>query len=375
MKILLTGGGTGGHFWPLIAVAEELNTLLEEQKVLGFKLYYMADTEYNKAALFENQIEFISVPAGKLRTYSSAQNFFDGFRTAWGSFVGLLKVFSLYPDVVFSKGGYASFPAVFAARILRIPVVIHESDTVPGRVNLWSAKFAERIAVSYPEAYALFPKDKTAQTGQPIRRDLLQKVKEGAHTYFKLDPSIPTIVVVGGSQGAQIINDTILDVLPSILPYAQVIHQTGEKLYQETVYRTQVVLDKNEFKDRYHIFKNLSTADLKYAAGTATLFISRAGSMIFEIAQWEVPSIIIPIKPSVSRDQTANAFSYARTGACVVIEESNLTASILADQIKHILDNPNLQQAMIESAKTIRRPDAARTIAQAIIDIGIKHES
>jgi len=374
MKILLTGGGTGGHFWPLIAVAEQLQELREKEKILSFKLYYMSDAPYNKLALFENQIEFISVPAGKLRTYNSFRNFFDIFKTGWGCIIGLIKVFSLYPDIVFSKGGYASFPALFAAHILRIPVIIHESDTVPGRVNLWASKFAKKIAVSYPEAAKHFPESKVAHIGQPIRRDIVQKSKSGGYDYFKIDPTIPTILIVGGSQGAKIINDTIVDILPEILKEFQVIHQTGELLYQETTYRTSVVLNKNNFKERYHPFANLSTSDLKYAAGVADLIVSRAGSMIFEIAGWGIPSIIIPISPEVSRDQTSNAFSYARTGACIVIEESNLTPSILFAQIKHVLDDVALRNAMTEKTKVIGKLDSAQVLAQALLDIAIKHE-
>lgn len=374
MKIVFTGGGTGGHFWPLIAVAEEVQNLAEDQKILGLELYYIADQKYNETALFENRIEFIPIPAGKIRLYSSISNYLDIFKTAYGCLIGFFKLFALYPDVIFSKGGYASFPVVLAARILHIPVVIHESDSVPGRVNVFAGKFAKKVAISYPEAASFFPKDITAHIGQPIRRGILQKVTEGAHEYFKLDSSIPTIVVVGGSQGSQNINDTLIDILPEILPHAQVIHQTGEKLYTEVVGRAHVVLDKNEFRDRYQIFPDLSTTALKYAAGAATLFISRAGSTIFEIANWGVPSIIIPISPKVSRDQTSNAFSYARSGACVVIEETNLTSSILQAEILKILQSQKLQDEMKEHTKSFARPDAARVIAQALLDIGLSHE-
>ncbi len=148
MKILLTGGGTGGHFYPLIAIAEKLNERALNEKIIGLKLYYMSDKPYDKRMLFENSITYIQIPSGKMRTYFSVRNFFDMFTTAIGAFFGLLSMFFLYPDVVISKGGYAAFPAVFAAKLLRIPVIIHESDSSPGRLNIWTAKFAKRIAFS-----------------------------------------------------------------------------------------------------------------------------------------------------------------------------------------------------------------------------------
>ncbi len=171
MKILLCGGGTGGHVYPLISVAEALNTASTKTHILPPELYYMAPTPYDEAALFTNHIIFKKNVAGKIRRYFSIQNFTDLFVTAWGTVTALYRVFRIYPDVVFSKGGFASFPVLVAARLLRIPVVIHESDSKPGRVNAWAGKFAERIALSYPEAAQFFPAGKTAVTGNPIRKD------------------------------------------------------------------------------------------------------------------------------------------------------------------------------------------------------------
>ena len=142
MKILLTGGGTGGHVYPIIAVAEELNTIAREQKLANLELYFMSPSPYNEGILFNNKIIYKKNSAGKIRRYFSILNFFDLFVTAWGVIQSTWDIFRIYPDVVFGKGGYASFPALCAARLLRIPVVIHESDSVPGKVNLWASKFA-----------------------------------------------------------------------------------------------------------------------------------------------------------------------------------------------------------------------------------------
>ncbi|MFZ1019773.1 MAG: glycosyltransferase, partial [Minisyncoccia bacterium] len=168
MKIVFTGGGTGGHFYPIIAVAEKVNQIIDSEHILGAKLYYFSDSPYDKEMLAQNGLFYEEIKSGKMRTYFSFRNFLDIFKTFFGVVNALFKMFSIYPDVVFGKGGYASFPTIFAARILRIPVVIHESDSAPGRVNKWAGHFAKKIAISFPEAAEYFPEKKTAWTGQPV---------------------------------------------------------------------------------------------------------------------------------------------------------------------------------------------------------------
>lgn len=374
MKILFTGGGTGGHFYPIIAVAEQVNKLIDTEKILDLKLYYMSDKEYDKAALFENNINFIEVTSGKRRLYRSIENTLDLFKIALGSASALIKMFFLYPDVVFSKGGYASFPALVAARILRIPVVIHESDSVPGRVNLWAGKFARRIAISYDEAIEYFPKDKTAWTGQPIRETIQKKATDGVFEYLKLNPGIPTLFIWGGSLGAETINNVIVDSLPELLQNYQIIHQVGPKNIEDVQGRAGVILGNNPNKDRYKVFGFLNPLAIKMSAGAASLIISRAGSSIFEIASWGVPSIIIPISEKVSRDQRHNAFNYARSGACEVIEENNLTPSILIASITGLMQDQAKREKMSQNATAFARPGAAEQIARELVTIGLSHE-
>src|SRR3989344_9630070 len=137
MKIVFTGGGTGGHFYPIIAVTQRVNQIIDRENILGAKLYYVSNSPYDKEMLFENGLLYEEIKTGKMRTHFSFKDFFmnflDIFKTMLGVINGIFKMFSIYPDVVFSKGGYASFPTIFAARLLRIPVVIHESDSAPGR--------------------------------------------------------------------------------------------------------------------------------------------------------------------------------------------------------------------------------------------------
>jgi len=373
MRILFTGGGTGGHFYPIVAVVEELRRALLTEQRGDAEFYYISDTPYDAEKLAELGLSYTEIRTGKLRRYFSLKNISDFIRTGFAVLKAFIVVLRMYPSVVFSKGAYASFPVVAAARILGIPVMLHESDSKPGRVNRWTARFARRIAVSYPDAFVFFDKERTAVTGNPIRSRIMQPVRAGAHEFFGLDPTVPTLVVLGGSQGAEHINDTIVDALSFLLERYQVIHQVGKGNYEGAAARVSVLLEGNEYKGRYKLFAYFDDNQMVRAAGAATLVISRAGSAIFEIAQWGLPSIIIPIPESVSHDQLSNAFTYARSGAAVVIEDENLTPSILLSEIERLIADAPLRERMSSIAKSQARPDAARIIARELITLATTH--
>lgn len=375
MKIVLTGGGTGGHFYPIIAVAERINQVIDQENIVGAKLFYVSDDPYDKEMLFQHGITYREVPTGKMRTYFSFRNFLDFFKIIFGAVRGVFTVFSIYPDVVFGKGGYASFPAIFAARLLRIPIVIHESDSAPGRVNKWAGKFAKRIAVSFKEAAEYFPAEKTAWTGQPIRMEIEQaSPKDKALEYFKLESNVPTILVLGGSQGAELLNNTVLEALPALVQNYQVIHQTGLKNFKIVSGQAEVALDKSANKARYTPVAFLNSLSMKMAAGAADLIISRAGSTLFEIAAWGVPAILVPFTNSNANHAKKNAFNYARSGASTVIEEMNMTGNILFSEVSRLLADPKTLLHMSASAKAFHKPDGALTIAREIVDIALSHE-
>src|SRR3989338_1011233 len=370
MKILLAGGGSGGHFYPLIAIVQKLNSEIESRKLVEAKYYYMGDSPYDEKTLFEYNIEYRHTSAGKIRNYISFKNFFDLFRTISGILSALWQMFRIYPDVVVGKGGYSSFPALVAARILGIPVVIHESDSIPCRVNLFAGKFAKRIGVAYEGAAAYFPKDRTALVGVPIRRELENVTIVGAREYLKLEPNVPVILIVGGSQGAVSINDVVLDILPNLLDKYQIIHQAGNQNVSEIKVRLPVILINSPHKERYKLFGFLGPSALSMAAGASTLVITRAGStFLFEIASWGLPSIVIPIPKDVSRDQYNNAFDYARSGAGVLLEQVNLTPHVLMSEIERIMDSAEIRQQLSTHAKSFAKPEAARKMAKGILDI------
>ncbi len=376
MKILLTGGGSGGHFYPMIAVAEALNDVAEKEKILDLKLFYISDSPYDQKALDDNHIKFFKLETGKRRVYFSIQNFFDIFKTFFAIIRGIIMVYKIFPDAIFSKGGYPSVPVTIAARFLGIPLVIHESDSVPGRANKMAGRWAKRIAISYQEAVEYFPKEKVAYVGQIVREGVKTPLKDGAYEYLRLKGVLPVIFVLGGSQGAKIINETLLNALPELVDRYQIIHQTGTKNFEEVTGVAKIVLEKSENKENYYPYPYLNNLAIRMAAGVASLVISRAGaSGIAEIASWGLPSIIIPITKTNGDHQRNNAFNYARTGACAVVEEANLEPHVLVEEIDRILGNTDLQNKMKEATKEFVTADAEEKIAREIITIGLSHEA
>lgn len=375
MKIILCGGGSGGHFYPLIAVTEGIRDVIRERKLLQAKIYYLAPSPYNAGLLFDHEIEFHKIHVGKVRRYFSFQNIIDFLVALFGFCESFIKVFFIFPDVIFSKGGFMSLPVIFAGKILGIPIIIHESDSVPGRANEWAGKFATKVALSYQEAGDFFDKKKTAWTGNPIRKDIISPITEGAKDYLKLEDDVPVILVQGGSLGAERINNTILDMLPRLVENYQIIHQTGKFNFKAVSDTSKVILEDNGFKDRYHIFDYLDPLALRMSAGVANLVISRGGSTIFEIAAWGLPSIIIPISDTNGDHQRKNSFNYARSGGAIVIDENNLTPEVLLSEIKNILENQTKIEQMKKGALSFAKTDAAYKIAEQIIDIAESHEA
>jgi UDP-N-acetylglucosamine--N-acetylmuramyl-(pentapeptide) pyrophosphoryl-undecaprenol N-acetylglucosamine transferase len=373
MKIVFTGGVTGGHFYPIIAITEQIREICKQKKFIEPTLYFLAPDPYNEKILFDNKIIYKRVPAGKLRIYFSILNFFDFFVTGFGLIKALWTMFWIYPDVVFSKGGHGSVPIVWAANVLGIPIIVHESDSAPGRANAWAGKKALKIAVSYPEAMKYFSKEKVAWTGNPIRKNLKIAVNDGAKEYLNLEPGIPTILILGGSQGAQVINNAILDSLPELIKEYQIIHQVGKNSFEEINSMTKIMFENSQFGYRYKPFAYLDDLAMKMSAGAADLIISRAGSTIFEISNWAKPSILIPITESNNDHQRKNAYLYARTGAATVIEEGNLSDSIIITEIKRILDNKEIKDSMVEAARSFAKPEAALTIAKELLELGLSH--
>jgi UDP-N-acetylglucosamine--N-acetylmuramyl-(pentapeptide) pyrophosphoryl-undecaprenol N-acetylglucosamine transferase len=370
MRIGFVGGGTGGHFYPLIAVAEKL-----QASPYAPELYYFGPSPYDAAVLEQHNIRFVSCPAGKLRRYFSIQNFLDIFRNFFGVFVAIWKLYVIYPDVIFSKGGYTSVPILTAAKLLRIPVVIHESDAIPGRANKLATKFARYIGISYDDAAQFFPAEKTALIGIPMRSETKNPPADPLQ-FLGIPNDKPLIYITGGSTGAARINDLVLQSLSDLLPHYRIFHQTGPANMEQLRLAAQGLLGDSPLKDSYYVEGHIESAVVSALLSAASIIITRAGSTtLFEIAYHSKPSIIIPIPEDVSRDQRTNAYAFARSGAAIVIEEHNLTKHLLAQEIANILNDPVKYQSMAQAAKSMYIDGAEDKIAGILASIGVEHGS
>jgi UDP-N-acetylglucosamine--N-acetylmuramyl-(pentapeptide) pyrophosphoryl-undecaprenol N-acetylglucosamine transferase len=333
MKIVITGAG-GGHFYPLLAVVERMRKEAFVQKIIQPDVYFFSDKPYDEKGLFSLQIKFVQIPAGKLRVYPSLETITDIFKTLYGMVVAVIKLYSLYPDVVFAKGGYASFPVLFAAHVLSIPVVVHESDTVPGRTTKWAGSFASRIALSFAEASPFYPKEHTALTGQPIREALLPP-ENFVRSYP--DKERPAILIIGGSQGSKNLNEAILRILPQLLDKYDIIHQVGTANQEDMKKVTDSILKDHQFKDHYYMDGFI---DLSIFYPKVDFAITRAGATtMFELALWQVPMLVVPIPESISRDQRSNAYAMSGRGIASVLEENNLSPNIMLTEISAYHDD------------------------------------
>lgn len=372
MKILFTGGGTAGHIYPIIAVAREIKKVSSQG---DFQFFYIGPKDdFGEILLSQEGIEVKKILAGKIRRYfglkSLPQNIVDIFiKIPIGFFQALFRIFIISPDLIFSKGGYGSLPVVLAGWFLLVPIFLHESDITPGLANKLMSKFSLEIFASFPveRTEYLSPK-KMISVGNPIRSELLNGKKENANKLFHLTGEKPVILVLGGSQGSQRINDVLLIILPEILKDFELIHQTGQKNYKEIEAETMVVTDE-KLRKYYHLFSFLLEEELREAYAVADLIVSRAGAgSIFEIAAVGKPSILVPLSEAAQNHQYKNAYAYAETGAARVIEEPNFTPHFFLERLKFLFSQPGNLNTMANNARNFSKPYAAKVIAEYLVN-------
>jgi UDP-N-acetylglucosamine--N-acetylmuramyl-(pentapeptide) pyrophosphoryl-undecaprenol N-acetylglucosamine transferase len=367
LKIYFTGGGTGGHAIPIVAVAREIEKLWEGEVV--FK--YLGPRDPWAEIFFpEEGIKIVGILSGKIRRYFSPKsiilNFFDLLKIPIGILQSFIYLFFSRPHLIFSKGGFGSFPVTFAAWLLFIPVFLHESDAVPGLANRISSRFARKIFVSF-EKTLYFPEKKMIYVGNPIRMDLLNVNKEEAKRYFKITGEKPVLLILGGSQGAQKINEKILEIINDLLKTFEVIHQSGYKNFK-TIKTTTRFLIKEELKRYYHLSPFLKEKELKAAYSLADLIVARAGAgVIFEIAAFGKPSILIPLPKSAQDHQTRNAYLYAQSKAAILLSQENITSRFFLGVLRNLISDKESLNKMSQAALKFARPMAAREIAEKII--------
>ncbi len=371
MRVVLTGGGTGGHIFPLIAVARQIKKIAKERGIQTIEFLYIGPAfDLKSEEVFKHEgIETKYVLTGKLRRYYSSLTILDIIKIPLGVLQAAWILFKFMPDVIFSKGGYGSFPAMFVSWVYRVPVrVIHESDVVVGLANKITSHFATRIGVAFKETALKFPLKKTALVGIPTREDLCSQDKITASKFFNITSNKQVLLVMGGSQGAEIINNTILAILPTLLLKYEVIHLCGEKNYKNVKQNSEPLL-LDQAKEHYHLYPFL-TEEMKFAYTLSDAVISRSGaSTIFESAVCQKPSILIPLKNSAQDHQRQNAYVYARSGGAIIIEEDNLTPQILLKRISDILDNESIRNKMSTNAAAFATKNSAELMAKEILTL------
>lgn len=373
MKVLFTGGGTGGHVLPIIAIARELRK--QEEQHLEF-LYMGPKDDFAEILLTQEGIKVYHALAGKVRRYGGFKTLFpnlvDTFLiTPLGIFQALFRMFLLSPDLVFSKGGYGAIPTTIAAWLLQVPIVLHESDTVPGLSNRIGGFFASQIFVSFPRT-SFFPAKKMVIAGNPIRKEVLEGSGKEAQQLLQLKGGKPIVLFMGGSQGAQRINDMLLEILGEALQDFEIIHQTGEKNFAQVKEEATAVVSK-ELLPYYHALPFLKEPELRHVYAAINFIVSRAGSgSIFEIAALGKPSILIPLPEAAQNHQIQNAYEYANTGAAVVLEEANLTPHFFLEKLKYLVANSSELAKMSTAALQFAKPEAATIIARYLIESSVR---
>lgn len=372
MKILFTGGGTGGHVVPIIAIAREIRGAIKSDQKLD--LFYIGPKdEISENLFFIEKIKFKQILSGKIRRYlkpkALLQNIVDILiKIPIGIIQSFFYIFFLSPDVIISKGGYGSIPPTIAARILQVPIFLHESDVVPGLANKTIGKFAIEIFTSFLKTESFTP-EKMIFVGNPIRKELLNIPED--HEIEKtlgFKKTKPIVLILGGSQGSQRINELVLTVAPNLLSKYEVIHQCGIKNFESTKKETDFLIPE-ELKANYHLYSFMSEEEIRTAFYASDLIVSRAGSTtIFEISAIGKPSILIPLPESAQDHQVKNAYAYSEKGAGVVIEEENLTPNLFSKKIETLINNEAESRNMSIRAKEFSKPRSAKIIAEYILE-------
>ncbi len=315
--ILFTGGGTAGHVIPIIPLIEKLSAKGIEMAFIGTASGFESDL------LRSYPVEYYSIPSGKLRRYFSLRNIIDAFRVLLGIFRSYVLLGRIRPRVVFSKGGFVSFPVVFAARLRRIPILLHESDVTPGLANKLSMPFADKLYLNFPDASSGNFSGDTITTGTPIRKDLLFGDPIKGRQDLGVPENQPLLLVTGGSLGADLLNQTIRSSLPDLLDKFWVVHICGHGKVCERA------------NERYMQFEYIDK-DWGDVLAAADLVVSRAGAnIVYELLVLGKPNLLIPLSRKASRgDQIENANYAKKKGYSSVIYEEDLDPENLVSRIE-----------------------------------------
>jgi len=353
MRVIIAGGGTGGHVIPALAIAQQLKKQFAAE-VLFIGTARGIETRLVPQAGFP--LELIQVGALKnVSLMTRAKTMFDLPRAIAAS---SRMITDFDPEVVVGVGGYASGPAMVAAIRRRLPTLAFEPNVVPGFANRMIARWVSAAAVHFEETCRYFPHCKV--TGVPVREAFFSIPADRA-----LTGGVPTLLVFGGSQGARAINQAMIESLPGLsakIPGVHVIHQTGQRDYD----RVLAAYQRSGISGEVHKFID----DMPATFGRADLLVCRSGaSTVAEIAAAGKPAIFVPFPAAADDHQNVNARALERAGAAVVVEESNLGAAYLVDTIAALIGDGGRLQSMSSAAQSLAHPKAVEEIAEMVLGL------
>ncbi|MFN6039575.1 MAG: undecaprenyldiphospho-muramoylpentapeptide beta-N-acetylglucosaminyltransferase [Bacteroidota bacterium] len=361
LRVLISGGGTGGHIFPAIAIANEIKKNEPNAEFLFVGANGRMEMEKVPAAGY--QIKGLDISGFQRRLTFS--NFLFPFRLIISVIKARRIVKEFKPDIAIGTGGYASGPALNAANSQGIPCIIQEQNSYPGITNKLLSKKAKYICVAYEGMNKFFPSEKIVLTGNPIRQDIynVQEKRNEGLNYFKLDSNKKTILIIGGSLGAKTINESIANGVEKFKDNnIQIIWQTGKSYFDVAKEITKNLTEFNIFS-----FDFISRMDLAYSV--ADIVISRAGaSSISELCAVQIPSILVP-SPNVAEDhQTKNAMALANTNAALVVKDSEAIYKLTELAIE-LIKNNDKQNELKKNISGLAKYDSAKKIAELAIKI------
>ncbi|MCC7367644.1 MAG: UDP-N-acetylglucosamine--N-acetylmuramyl-(pentapeptide) pyrophosphoryl-undecaprenol N-acetylglucosamine transferase [Chloroflexi bacterium] len=350
MRVLLAGGGSGGSATPILAVASELRARAPE-----IELLYIATQDGPEAALVvEEGIPYVGIATGKLRRYWDTQNVTDLGRIAWGVGQSLGHVRRFKPDVACGAGGFASVPPLAAAGLLRVPVLIHQQDAIPGLANKLLVPFARKITVALPATVGAFPSNRTTLRGNPVRPRILSGDASEGLRLFGFEAGVPLLLVTGGGTGALGLNRIVAEAAARLVEFCQVLHLTGRGRGVPTA----------DLGRRYQQHE-LIVSEMPHALAAASVVLSRAGmGTLAELSALGKPTIIVPMPGT---HQEANAEIFGLAGAALAFEQSDLTPEVLVETVRAMTADETRRAALGSAMRALMPADAAARIAEDVL--------
>lgn len=368
MRVLITGGGTGGHLYPALAVAE----ILKKKDPTGELLFVGTKEGLESWVVPAQGYPFWEISAAKWpRKFSEFFPFLISLGRGYRMGLKIIKEFC--PQVVFATGGYVSVPLVLAAARLKVPIFLHEQNSVPGLANIFLARLARSVFTTFP-LRSKIRGTKVIHTGLPIREEILKVDHSAGLHYFRLNSTLLTLLVIGGSQGSKKINEVMLEIYELItkekvaLPLLQIIHLTGRDQY---AIFCRYVEQKGILEDKIgKLIIKPYLEKIEYALAAADLVISRAGAAtLAEVTAKGLPAILIPYPYAAGNHQYYNALFFAQKKAVVLILEKDLTPQVLLDEIEKLIQDPLLRITMGQQARSLARPYAGEVIARTLLKV------